>query len=416
MAREGDDDPASASREKVRVPPIGFWSYSRQDDELSQAKLSGLRALLKAEIQQQYGREPVQLFQDVGAITHGDDWEREIRNALAQATFIIPIITPNFIQSQWCSKEVALFLEREREIFETYPGLRDRGRIFPLLLIDVEDVDPFDAATLEILRARQWFDFRAFRHRRLDDEAVQAAIADFASSIRGLLQTQVPRPLTAEEVRQREEAAAEAVRRREAAEAEARERAAEAQRQRDAELAAAEAARAEAQRQAEEQRRAEATRREEEEEAVRQRRAEAAAARRASGPGPARYAIPIAVLAIMAAIAAYFLLRSAPPATVVSNDSDAQMVAPEAAAPVHAWLFGLWGVDGDCSHWREISGSGSNLTIKFGGGQQVEHIRQASADAATTDIKKYVRKGDHIQASEGEFVSYNLTPCAAAAR
>ena len=175
----------------MRLPPIGFWSYSRQDDDLSRGKLSNLRSSLLAEIQQQYGRQPIQLFQDVSTIAHGAEWEEEIRRSLYEATFFIPIITPNFIQSEWCTTEVRIFLERERELCSLYPELPPRSRIFPLLFIDITGVDPHDPAVLAVLEQRQGFDFRGLRHRSFDDERVQHGIAGFAASIRKGLQIKV---------------------------------------------------------------------------------------------------------------------------------------------------------------------------------------------------------------------------------
>ena len=37
-----------------------------------------------------------------------------IREALNRSTFFIPILTPNFIQSEFCLTEVEIFLEREK--------------------------------------------------------------------------------------------------------------------------------------------------------------------------------------------------------------------------------------------------------------------------------------------------------------
>lgn len=246
------DDAESST---IRLQPIGFWSYSRQDDELSKGKLSNLRALLMSEIQQQYGREPIQLFQDVSAIPHGAEWGYEIRKSLYNATFFIPIITPNFIQSEWCSAEVMIFLEREQDLCATYPELPRRSRIFPLQLIDITGVDAFNPDVLAALELRQSFDFRALRHRNLDDETVRHALADFATSIRRALQIKVRPPLTPEErERQATEAAAaqarqEALRREEEA-ARAKSEAARLEAEREAEARSAEAARLEAQREA----------------------------------------------------------------------------------------------------------------------------------------------------------------------
>jgi hypothetical protein len=178
----------------IRLPPVGFWSYARQDDELSQGKLSGLRAIILSELQQQHGRDQIRIFQDANTIAHGAAWEKEIRAALGASTFFIPVVTPNFIQSEWCCREVRLFLEREAELRALHPELPERSRIFPLHFIGIEDVEPADPIALEALLSLQWFDFRRLRHKSFDDFSVGEALADFAASMRDLLKGKVPAP------------------------------------------------------------------------------------------------------------------------------------------------------------------------------------------------------------------------------
>jgi hypothetical protein len=194
MPSDGDLLEARGSRPRAtntRLPPLGFWSYSRRDDELSLGRLSSLRSLLMQELQQQYGRDSIRLFQDLTTIPHGSAWEREIRRAIDQSTFLIAIITPNFVQSEWCSREIRLFLEREKQLASRYPELPDRGRIFPILFIDVEDVEPDDVVAFSALKDLQWFDFRRFRHRSYEEAAVREAVSELASSIRDLLKLRV---------------------------------------------------------------------------------------------------------------------------------------------------------------------------------------------------------------------------------
>jgi hypothetical protein len=180
------------------LPPVGFWSYARRDDELARGKLSAVRALLMQELQQQYGRESIHLFQDMSTIEHGEDWERVIRAALSQSSFFIPIITPNFLQSEWCMREVQVFREREKELRALHPDLPERSRVFPIHFIDVEDVDPDEPEVLAFLQTLQWFDFRPFRHRSMDDMAMQEALANLAASMRKLLKHKVAWPDTSE--------------------------------------------------------------------------------------------------------------------------------------------------------------------------------------------------------------------------
>ena len=174
-----------------RLPPVGFWSYARQDDELSQGKLGSLRSMLHFELQQQIGRDQVQIFQDTTTIPHGAAWEREINKALGTVTFFIPIITPNFVQSDWCCREVSLFLRREAELLERYPDVPRRSRIFPIYFIDVEDIESVDPEAIEALQSLQWFDFRRLRHRNYDEATVREALSDFAGGMRDLIRARV---------------------------------------------------------------------------------------------------------------------------------------------------------------------------------------------------------------------------------
>ena len=181
---------------KVRLPPIGFFSYARQDDELSGKRLSRLRALIKAELQQQYGRTPVRLFQDVTTIPFGADWEHRIRDALDQSTFFVPIITPSFIQSKWCCTETDIFLRQERRLFEHYPDLHKQSRIFPIDYRAIRDGNAFSPTILTVLRRRLWFSFQDLRDKDPTSETVSRAIGSFAESICDLLQVEVEKVLT----------------------------------------------------------------------------------------------------------------------------------------------------------------------------------------------------------------------------
>ncbi len=170
-----------------RLPPIGFWSYARGDDDASRGRLSALRTLLRTELQAQYCRDPVQIFQDVAAIPPGSEWETEIRRALGQATFFIPIITPQFIQSEWCCKEVTIFLDRERSIWREHPELAGVRRIFPIHYRDIHEIDPFDPTIVTEIRRLQWVDFRGLRRKAEDDEALTGSIDRLAESVCRLL-------------------------------------------------------------------------------------------------------------------------------------------------------------------------------------------------------------------------------------
>jgi len=99
----------------------------------------------------------------------------------------VPILTPNFVQSEWCTREVELFLDREAEIARGFAGAEAQGRIFPILFIDVADIEAEKPEILERLQALQWFDFTRFRHRSYDEPAVREALSELALGMQKLL-------------------------------------------------------------------------------------------------------------------------------------------------------------------------------------------------------------------------------------
>jgi TIR domain len=147
----------------MSLEPIGFWSYTRDDDARSRGRLSQLRTLLADELQGRLGRaERVQIFQDVAGIPYGAAWENELDTALECCSFFIPILTPGFLQSEMCCREIMRFRQREITLWRN-------DLIFPIHYIDVDEVQPdrpgsvFDRAAWDCLRSRQQIDFRHLR-------------------------------------------------------------------------------------------------------------------------------------------------------------------------------------------------------------------------------------------------------------
>jgi hypothetical protein len=165
---------------------IGFFSYSREDDEDSQGALSALRDRIQRELRGQLGRsmKTFRLWQDKEAIAAGKLWEDEIKNAVGQAVFFIPIITPTVIKSPYCKFELESFLAREAEL-----GRNDL--VFPILYITVPELD--DSASqkndpvLSIIARRQYLDWREFRHRDVHSPDVLTVVERFSATIRDSL-------------------------------------------------------------------------------------------------------------------------------------------------------------------------------------------------------------------------------------
>jgi len=161
------------------LQPIGFWSYSHQDDDWSRRELTALREHVRSELNLALG-EDVRIWQDV-AIPYGSKWETTIINALDEASFFIPIITPRFFRSEFCVKELSIFRERENK-------LGRENLIFPIQFADISDLRddelPFRDAAESILfiRSRKIFDFS--QHRGATETHKQSILREFCLVIR----------------------------------------------------------------------------------------------------------------------------------------------------------------------------------------------------------------------------------------
>jgi hypothetical protein len=143
---------------------VGFFSYSRSDDEHLDDALSLLRKRVRSELRLQLGRE-LRLWQDIEAIPLGTLWESQIRAAIAESAFVIPIVSPSAVNSSFCRMEFEAFLFREAEL-----GRDDL--VFPILYIPVPGLANVDQhgrdEVLKIIHARQYADWTEIR---LDDAA-----------------------------------------------------------------------------------------------------------------------------------------------------------------------------------------------------------------------------------------------------
>jgi hypothetical protein len=210
---------------------VGFFSYPREDDEDSGGKLSKLRERIQAELRGQLGRTKAdfRLWQDKTAIAHGKLWEDEIKSAIAESVFFIPIITPTAVRSHHCKFEFDSFLAREKEL-----GRSDL--VFPILYIPVPALtgdrwrqDPL----LSIIGSRQYEQWQNLRQLDPSSTEVALRVEKFCANICGALQQPWLSPQERREAEARQRAEEER-RRQEKLQEEARERAEEERRREEA--------------------------------------------------------------------------------------------------------------------------------------------------------------------------------------
>jgi TIR domain len=250
---------------------VGFFSYSREDDEAYKGRLSNLREAIQQELGALLGRSNpnFRIFQDKSAIAPGTLWEQQIRSAVEQSVFFIPIVTPRAINSKYCRFEFEAFLERER-------ALNRSNLVFPILYVPVpalaNEAQWRGHPVLSVIGQRQYVNWQTFRHTDVPTPAMLEGIGDFCVKVAGALYEPwvSPEERKGDEKAQARARAEEEDRRRKA---EAEERAAEEARQTEERAAAARVAEARRVQEAEAERQREA--------ALSRERAEAAARRQA---------------------------------------------------------------------------------------------------------------------------------------
>ncbi|MER9504441.1 TIR domain-containing protein [Mesorhizobium sp. M0579] len=159
--------------------PTAFLSYVRSDDDHDSGRITELRQRLEGEVKIQTG-EDFPIFQDRNDIKWGQVWKERIETTILDITFLIPIITPTYFRSEMCRKEFETFLIRESALGE------DR-LILPIYYVRARQLEAgfpegMDAIA-DVLKTRNWADWRQYRFDALSTPELKKAVAEMASTI-----------------------------------------------------------------------------------------------------------------------------------------------------------------------------------------------------------------------------------------
>ena len=160
--------------------PAAFVSYARFNDQHDDGWVSQFCELLSAEVRVQIGEE-FPIFQDRKDIAWGQNWEKRINEALDSVSLLLTIMTPSFFRSSACRAEVERFVERERQL-----GRDDL--ILPVYYVStplLDDPEQGDAdEVVQVLRSRQYADWRKMRFEPLTSPEGRRAVAQLAIKMR----------------------------------------------------------------------------------------------------------------------------------------------------------------------------------------------------------------------------------------
>ena len=162
------------------MQPMAFLSHTRKDDEFFGGYITEFRKTLENAVHVVSGDESFKIFQDIEGIVIGENWKRKLTEVIQQSSFLVPMLSPLFLNSAPCREEVTEFLHHERAL--------DRDDlILPVYFLltaklEKEEERARDPIAKE-LAARQMFDWRETAMLPLKDPVARLAVLELARGI-----------------------------------------------------------------------------------------------------------------------------------------------------------------------------------------------------------------------------------------
>ena len=176
--------------------PVAFLSYTRADDRGHGGLISDIKEQLEIDVRLLTGRQDFEIFQDTDDIEPGQPWESRLHEALEQAGFFLPVITPSYFNSGPCTFELLKF-----HGLEAATGRNDL--IIPIYLITAPVVENEELRTqspvAQLIHTRNWVDWRDFYPKPVKGEEGKRRIRALAIDIEQAL-SRIPEKHVAPEV------------------------------------------------------------------------------------------------------------------------------------------------------------------------------------------------------------------------
>lgn len=161
--------------------PVGFWSYTRRDDELDRGRIRRLVDLISGEFEIMTGRE-LHIFVDKNDIAWGEEWRSRVDTALMSTAFMIAVVTPRFFASQECRREVITFSSHAKSA-----GLDEL--LLPIVYSKVPGLleEETDDEVVSLIKRRNYFDWSDLRLEDEDSPRYRQAVNELASRLADIL-------------------------------------------------------------------------------------------------------------------------------------------------------------------------------------------------------------------------------------
>jgi hypothetical protein len=137
----------------AQAPQQIFISYARDDDEPppdqpdAEGFVTHLHKQLLYELRQ-LGQPRPQLWRDTKRIDRGEQFERELCDAVAGSSLLVVVLSRNWIDRDWCRRELELFTKQ-------FPHEDERSLRERIVIVRKNEVDP--AAHPKVLQGQEGF-------------------------------------------------------------------------------------------------------------------------------------------------------------------------------------------------------------------------------------------------------------------
>ena len=167
------------------LQPKGFLSYTHKDDEFFGGYITEFRRMLENAVHVVSGDRSFELFQESEGIVIGANWRKRLSEAIDDSSFLVPMLTPLYFNSQPCRDEMTEFLEHER-------SLERDDLVLPVYFVtspklEKPEEQARDPLAVEVAK-RQMYDWREQALIPLQEGTSRKAMITLAGQIAGRIQ------------------------------------------------------------------------------------------------------------------------------------------------------------------------------------------------------------------------------------
>ncbi len=160
-----------------------FFSYSHHDARTTQSTTEAFSAKLEDEVNAKLTNARFKIWRDVDRLRTGERWNERIAEAISNSHIMIILITPKWIESDYCRKEFDHFCSEEPEFGEY---------IVPLLIRSLEkQFTNFSADQIRVynlLRQRQYMPMSNANYSSLKATEKTRLMTRVADDIEGMIE------------------------------------------------------------------------------------------------------------------------------------------------------------------------------------------------------------------------------------